>query len=218
MRSLKHATLWGVALASAVALTIALAPGVSFADISASAHNFSSSGWSGGEICIPCHTPHNADPNVPDAPLWNHEVTTATYTLYTSGTMDAGGFGQPSGVSKLCLSCHDGTVALDSYSGQAGSVFIPANADFGTDLSNDHPVSFTYDTALSTADPGVFDPSSTLSGLPGGGNIDVDMLFGAGNDRMECASCHDPHGDAGFDPLLIKSNAASALCLTCHNK
>ena len=50
---------------------------------------------------------YNAE-NVPDAPLWNHEVTQAVYTTYTSPTLDAGNppgnLDQPGGVSKLCLS------------------------------------------------------------------------------------------------------------------
>ena len=78
-----------------------------------SAHDFSGEGWSGGEICLPCHTPHNADTTEPDAPLWNHAVTSALYTLYDSPTMDVAPE-QPRPASKLCLSCHDGTVALDS--------------------------------------------------------------------------------------------------------
>ena len=47
------------------------------------------------------------------------------------------------------------------------------------------------------------------------------MLFGtAGSRTMECASCHDVHNTASASNqnLLLISNTASALCLTCHNK
>ena len=56
-------------------------------DIRGSGHDFSDASWSNGEICLPCHTPHNSNLDVARAPLWNHELTTATYTLYdgTSG-------------------------------------------------------------------------------------------------------------------------------------
>ncbi|NOX18903.1 MAG: cytochrome c3 family protein [Chlorobi bacterium] len=183
-----------------------------FAQITGSAHDFSSESWnSSGEICITCHTPHDAMTGY--EPLWNHEVTASTFTLYSSSTLDAT-LGQPDGPSKLCLSCHDGTVALDNFGGTTtGTSFITGDALIGTDLSNDHPVSFTYDASLATTDGGLNDPTTTSSGL--GGMIDADMLY---SNKMQCASCHDVHNGAGIDNLLVKSNASSALCLTCHNK
>jgi len=67
------------------------------------------------EVCVFCHTPHwsNADARAADAPLWNRMFSGATYTVYSSGTMDTTP-GQPDGGSIACLSCHDGTVAFDS--------------------------------------------------------------------------------------------------------
>jgi len=188
---------------------------LSFGQITGTAHDFSGEAWSGGEICIACHTPHDGDMSIPGAPLWNHEVSTATFTLYTGGgTMDAT-MGQPSAQSMLCLSCHDGTVALDSYGGVAGGTYLIGTDDgyVGTDLSDDHPISFTYDDALATTDGALFYPSTDLSGL--GGTIDADLLFGG---QVQCASCHDVHGSTGFASLLRIENAGSALCLTCHNK
>ncbi len=183
-------------------------------NISGSAHDFSSETWNpSGEICIVCHTPHHADNTVNDAPLWNHQLSTATYTVYSSSTLDAS-VGQPAGISKLCLSCHDGTVALDNFGGKTnGTSFISGDDLLGTDLSDDHPISFTYDATLASTDGGLYDPTTTNSGL--GGTIDADMLF---NSQLECASCHDVHNGSGVAKLLVKSNAASALCLTCHNK
>ncbi|MFQ6108814.1 MAG: cytochrome C, partial [Candidatus Aminicenantales bacterium] len=108
---------------SAIALLGVLVT-VALAQISGTAHDFSGDTWNtSGEICIVCHTPHNADTSVSAAPLWNHDVTTATYTLYSSSTLDAT-LGQPGDISKLCLSCHDGTVAIDSFGGATGSNFI----------------------------------------------------------------------------------------------
>jgi predicted CXXCH cytochrome family protein len=177
-------------------------------------HDLSGVQGTGGEICVVCHTPHNADTSVAEAPLWNHAVTTADFTVYSSPTFDGGPSGQPGGASRLCLSCHDGTVALDAFGGGAGTGgnVIGGGALIGTDLSDDHPISFTYDSALATSDGGLADPATANSGL--GGTIDADMLF-AGN--MECASCHDVH-DSTIEPFLRVSNAASAMCLTCHNK
>jgi predicted CXXCH cytochrome family protein len=188
---------------------------LSYAQMAGSAHDFSGENWNNtGEMCVVCHTPHNADATVMDAPLWNHEVTASTFTVYTGGgTMDAT-TGQPDGVSKLCLSCHDGTVAVDNFGGKTnGTEFITGDDNLGTDLSNDHPVSFAYDAALASLDGGLFDPTTTNSGL--GGTIDGDMLF---NGSLECASCHDVHDATNISKLLVKSNSGSALCLTCHNK
>lgn len=185
-----------------------------FAVITGSAHDFQASAWNTtGEICIVCHTPHGADTTITDAPLWNHENTTATFTLYSSSSLDAT-LGQPSGISLLCLSCHDGTVALENFGGTTtGTNFIAAAYEVGPDLSGDHPISFTYNAALATTDGGLFDPTTALSGL--GSTITNDLLF---SNQMECSSCHDVHNEYNQASLLVKSNAASALCLTCHDK
>jgi predicted CXXCH cytochrome family protein len=197
-----------------VSLGLMLIAGVAGAQITGSEHDFSGQGWGTTEICQPCHTPHNASTALPVV-LWNHAVTNASYTLYSSPTMNAT-TGQPGGVSKACLSCHDGTVALDSFGGSTGTTFITGPANFGTDLSNDHPVSFTYNNALATADGGLHPPTTTSSDL--GSTIAADMLFGLGSDQVECASCHDVHNAANLQSLLLKSNAGSDLCLTCHAK
>jgi len=194
-------------------------------------HDFSASGWSGQEICVACHTPHNSDTGVTDAPLWNHTVTTASYTLYTNpGTLNAT-TAQPSGVSKLCLSCHDGTVAIDSIVNSPLVSPLPATNIMSGDsvvggdgLNNDHPISFAYNAALATADGALHDPTSTTTTIGTGTDSKTDfisevMLFGANKDQVECATCHDVHNkftDGG--KLLRISNAGSGLCLTCHNK
>jgi predicted CXXCH cytochrome family protein len=186
------------------------------ATIQGSAHDFSSIDPL-QRICIFCHTPHNADTSVIDAPLWNHAVTTKNYMLYNSPTMNAT-TSQPSGASRLCLSCHDGTIAVDSYGGRAGVIFLGGNVAVGADeLSNDHPISFTYDDTLAIQDGELFLPSSHPSGL--GSTIAEDLLF---NNQLECSSCHDVHNSlaaaaVGYK-LLVITQAQSQLCLTCHNK
>jgi nitrate reductase cytochrome c-type subunit len=197
---------------------------VSFAEIVGSDHDFSTQPWSGGQICLPCHAPHNvATPVIP--PLWNHEVTTATYAVYSSPTLDAGPLGQPDGSTLLCLSCHDGTVAVDSFGGATGTFFITGDENLGTDLTNDHPISFTYDTALAATDGGLWDPA-TRNVTIGSGNFTQtgtiqDVMLQA--DQLQCAACHDVHNDfvaggIGGDPLLKISKQSSAICLACHNK
>ena len=187
------------------------------AQITGSSHDFSGELWAvNGEICNVCHTPHDADTSVAGAPLWDHQVSTsAGYTPYTSDTLNAS-VGQPDHYSaKLCLSCHDGTVAKDSFGGVSGGDFM-VGTDYGyigLDLSTEHPISFTYDDTLASVDGGLFTPSDTLSGL--GGTIAEDLLF---SNTLGCASCHDVHNADGITNMLRKNNEGSAFCLTCHDK
>lgn len=191
--------------------------------IAGTAHDFSAETWAPAQnkVCAVCHTTHNATA-VASAPLWDHQVTAvAGYTLYSSATFDMHGgttITDPGASSKLCLSCHDGTIALENFGGvTTGSNFIdPAyriGGVAGDNLSNEHPISFEYTDALAAADGGLHAPSSTASGL--GGTIANDMLF---SNKLECASCHDVHNRYGVPGLLKMSNTNSELCLTCHDK
>lgn len=188
-------------------------------------HDFSTTGWAGGQICIACHTPHNSNTTVTNAPLWNHAVTTATFTLYSSSTLNAT-MAQPAGVSKLCLSCHDGTVAVNSFGGTTGTQMITGGANLTNNLANDHPIGFTYNTALATSDGSLADPSAGSVTIGSGtqtktGTIAATMLYGG---QMECASCHDVHNkDVVEHPLLrdgftLASGRPSQLCANCHSK
>jgi predicted CXXCH cytochrome family protein len=200
------------AAAVVAAVVLALAPALGRADLNGSGHDFSGEGWSGGEPCAVCHLPHDEDTGLAGLPLWNHQVTTASFSVYASATLNAS-VRQPDGISKLCLSCHDGTVALDSFGGASGSHFLSGKARIGSDLDDDHPISFSYDAELAAADSELYDPAGRGSGL--GGTVDADLLFGG---KLECASCHDVHNQAGNRALLRVSNVGSALCLTCHRK
>lgn len=195
-------------LALVLISTFTFAQGV----ITGSKHDFKAALWNtGGQICITCHTPHNAIAAT-GAPLWNHTLTAATFTLYTnliSSTFNATTT-QPGGTSKLCLSCHDGTVDLDAFTGKAGALSgkITGPALLGINLSTHHPVSFAYNTALASSDGGLKDPSVTPAVAA--------MLFA---NNVECASCHDAHNNGPVGTKLLRAtNAASALCLTCHIK
>jgi predicted CXXCH cytochrome family protein len=146
--------------------------------------------------------------------LWDHSVTAQTFTPYADpgGSIDASDLTASIGaVSKLCLSCHDGSVAIDAFGGGAGTTTISGAADVTNDLSNDHPISFTYDTTLATADGELTSPASvdevTVSGLP---------LF-EGTGQMECATCHNAH-DGASTMFLRTANTNSDLCKECHTK
>ncbi|MCJ7579981.1 MAG: cytochrome c3 family protein [Candidatus Aminicenantes bacterium] len=185
-----------------------LSPNSGFAQIAGSAHDFSGTGWAGGEICLPCHAPHNTSAT-PDAPLWNHEETTATFTLYSSPWME-GSPQQPQGVSRLCLSCHDGTIALDSFGGNTGASYLAGTSNLTTDLSNDHPVSILWQHQ-NDLNNGTCGRCHRVHG-----NMEPVLPFF--NGYVECATCHDVHNGTGYERLLRKSLQGSELCLICHGK
>jgi predicted CXXCH cytochrome family protein len=157
--------------------------------------------------CNGCHTPHNAEA-LPGVPLWNGSETTSTFTMYSSDTFQGIIDGQPSGDSKLCLSCHDG----------ANPDFLWINPEhvFGGDnLANSHPISFVYDSALAALDGALKDPSeaSTL-----GGTVLEDLLDP--DSKVQCSSCHDVH-TSGVGQSLLRgydygSQHGPELCRMCH--
>ena len=191
---------------------LVLGVSLTYASITGSKHDFHNQSWASGQICLPCHAPHN---NVSSTGtlLWNHAASSASYTFYSSPTMKATTPASMSSISKTCMSCHDGTVAVDSFGGVTGSTSISSSNNLGTVLGNDHPVSIDYTTALASQKGHMYDPSTAASGL--GSTIASDLLY---QNKVECSSCHDVHNDYGVAGMLKKSNAGSALCLTCHNK
>ena len=160
------------------------------------------------QVCIFCHTPHHATAT---QPLWNRRSLPAGYTPYRSTSLDAQP-GQPTGSSKLCLSCHDGTIALGDVVSRwqpiqmAGGMTTlpPGHANIGTNLADDHPVSFKYDSALTAKDPKLKDP----------GSLPAQVRLDAGQE-VQCTSCHEPH-DNSRGNFLVMDNTNSQLCNSCH--
>ena len=185
-----------ISVVTVLALNVAV-----FGGIAGTAHDFSASGWSQGEICLPCHTPHSSDATI--GFLWNHAYPDdAAFTKVAGATLEK--------ESLACLGCHDGQTALDSVGGQAGSTVMTGDGVIGTDLTDDHPVGVEYGTSTRYAAVGTIWGSHPgipvgFSGLP---------LYGADN-TIECTTCHTPHSNAN-DNFLRLSNAGSALCIACH--
>ena len=233
---------WCVVVAACLPAQVADAQRIS--DVRGTRHNLSTSGTGGThattpggttEVCVFCHTPHGA--NLADqggtplrAPLWNRRVPAgSTYTPYTSSSMDsqviADGFNNtPGGSSKLCLSCHDGTLAIGNVNvlnGQTnGSIAMTGTGpggtmpvgegtttgftrNLGTDLRNDHPISVTFNSALATRD-GELRP------------VDAQQRWPAGTGTV--VGIRSP----GFKPLMpLEPTGANGVgqvqCATCHD-
>ena len=68
----------------------------------------------------------------------------------------------------------------------------------GTDLTNDHPISLTFDTTLAVADgelrdPATSDPKSGCAARESRPLFPLEATGPAGAAQLQCASCHDPH-------------------------
>jgi predicted CXXCH cytochrome family protein len=171
-------------------------------------NNFPGVNIPGNQVCLPCHTPHNALLPGEDNVLWNHAETGETFVMYSSAA------GQPEGPSKMCLGCHDGVTALDSYGGVQGTVVMTGSAALGTDLSDDHPIGIEYPTD----EPGEYnDPSTFDPGINNGPGVHLVEINDNGVQRVECTSCHNVHNN-GLGNFLLVPIEESYLCLQCHIK
>ncbi len=209
-------------------------------DIRQTRHNLSTTGpgstkaTTETQVCVFCHTPHGATQADQGgasvrAPLWNRTIPAgSTYTPYTSASLDAnviqGQLDQPGGSSKLCLSCHDGTLALGNVNvlnGQAAQTIamsgtgaggtMPPGAgtstgftrNLGVDLRNDHPISVTFTSQLASRD-------GELRAL------DVNQRFPAGTGAV--IGVREPGVRPRF-PLegTGLGNAGQVQCGTCHD-
>ncbi len=191
------------------------------------------------EVCVFCHTPHAATTTDAGgaalvAPLWNRKVPAgSSYIAYTSSTLDAQYItnslsSQPGGSSKLCLSCHDGTLAIGEVNvlrgagsaTTAGTITIPMTTpgvkmpgdnttgftrNLGVNLTNDHPISVTYDKALADRDGELRSlddnqkypaTTGTIIGKRSSGykpKLPLESTGNADAGQVQCATCHDPH-------------------------
>jgi predicted CXXCH cytochrome family protein len=192
-----------------------------------------------GSPCVYCHLPPEKEGASTTAaggiPGWNRFVPATTqYDLYDSRTID-NKVRTPSPISLLCLSCHDGTMAVDMTvfkpdtfrRAEDAALHLRINgADslmncgkchngnaahsieikhLGTDLQNDHPISMTY-AGLTHLDGDYRPPDG-----PYGFNNGVKLYEG----RVECASCHNVHDP---DINLLLRDTSDRLCETCHIK
>ncbi len=198
-------------------------PGTAFAGIVGSDHDFADKGWNTtGEVCAVCHVPHDNKGHEywRNGLLWNHKLSVATYTMYDSNhsdSIDGAVSAQPDGTAKLCLGCHDGTVAIDEFGASPtqtkfldGGEKIPSFMDGANlDMRGTHPISIVYDEAAD----GNLSVQTTAMGASG---TIADVLD---DGKVQCSSCHDVHDQETLDGSLLREQLdGSVLCLVCHTK
>ena len=187
-----------------------------------------------GRVCAFCHTPHHKleSTALDYNPLWSHEINDDP-VLKTYGTVTFDSTSQMAtdpltGPSRLCMSCHDGSIAVDQHYGIAGTATKASllGDDFGqiavyknSDLSNDHPIGFDLE-GINGRDAGIranllAPNNSTLNDKA----ITVLGFKDAAKSIMTCASCHDVHNKDNKDTaFLYEKQMGSAFCLMCHDK
>jgi predicted CXXCH cytochrome family protein len=225
---------WIALVSVAAAAVIVMSVAALAQSVVGSKHDLSTGWGDNSDACVYCHTPHGASTNL-NVPLWNRKNDVTTFTPYASRSMDTQCPATPSAYSMACLSCHDGvniSGAMNSKHdlivGPGGSVpdmtSYPSCAGchpeyytggapvrwFGSDLSKEHPISMTYPTAAQ--DPAFNLPPDLQNGW---GPLSNDLRLYGG--KVECPTCHNVHNPS-VRPFLRKSNAADALCKTCHIK
>jgi predicted CXXCH cytochrome family protein len=164
--------------------------------------------------CTYCHIPHHGSKTA----LWNQTLSSHPYTLYGSGTTQNSSVQPIAGSpSTLCLSCHDGTVAIGQTIaiGQlpvAGAVTNGKMTNgLGFTLEGSHPFSLQLPMK---------DSASLVQGFASSGTIDdstksVHLIGG----NIECSTCHDVHNqyiDKKSLNFLVRDNSGGGLCLSCH--
>lgn len=193
----------------------AMLPISAAAGVKDSLHNLSASGPGQSRaafeqrVCEFCHISHSASP---EAPLWARPDPTTTYIPYSSSTAVAQP-GQPTGTSILCLSCHDGTIALGQVINRGQPISMAGGRErmtgkglTGTDLSDDHPISFEYSANLASQSGELAMPGAISQKL----RLDR-------NGELQCTTCHDSH-DSPYPNMLRMPKIGSQICVECHRQ
>ncbi len=210
----------GLALLLLLIISSVVNSGAKAGSIFDSKHNLSSSGpgeiksQSETRVCIFCHNSHNSSS---DGPLWNHKSTTvASFKTYNRSTLTSRPE-QPNGATKLCLSCHDGTIAVGAIRGLSepiamagvnnnGTIPTSRKSNIGSDLTGTHPVSLKFSQSAAL----------TSKHLKWPLNDPANKGFLDANGYIQCTSCHDPHSSQSEKYPFWKRSTFSEVCQACH--
>ncbi len=211
-----------------------------FAAIQNTPHDFTTATGPGTKLtnatlCGTCHIPHGGSTATVGLPIWARSAPAGPYNVYgstgtpgTSLTVSGTTVNNPGTFSITCLSCHDGTIGINTitkngvstsfavasntaYVNSSGVVVNVVNATtgyspyIGTNLQNDHPVGLLYRGVAASLAGLIAADANGLSVATG-----VYPLFSG---TLECASCHDPHNNTQTSFLRA---AKTTLCQDCH--
>ena len=164
--------------------------------------------------CTYCHAPHSGLAS--GKALWNQTLSKQVYSLYTSPTYHQTGPQPVLGAdSSLCLSCHDGTVAVGQtiVGGKVSTIGSMYATDvFGTNLQSSHP----FSVVLPIKDA----PDLVESLASKGQTADPTGAIKLINGNIECTSCHNAHvqaKDLVAQYFLAKDSSQGAMCMACHD-
>lgn len=161
------------------------------------------------QVCIYCHTPHGSNT---EGPLWNRNLPNKSgfqhYSSHTLASAVGSATRDVSSESLLCLSCHDGTIAVgsmlnpgvggvatnsSSYLSRPSALIGGGTVNGRKNLADDHPISFSYTAVVAEVGTGL----GKLKDISYPRDTKGLKFFGTDN-RVECATCHDPH--VNYDP------------------
>jgi len=182
-------------------------------------------------VCAFCHTPHHAAQTGGEyLPLWSRAEDTKQFNVaYNSTSINAISLKEATtdkaiGPTRLCLSCHDGTIAPDQHYGITGNAPLINDDNFPSlgkgagigagaiGLMNDHPIGFNYPAVAIGPETGVvLDSAAILTAAinpntdPWVRNANALYLFNTLNLKVA-------------DRLFVASNGIAYMtCATCHD-
>lgn len=166
------------------------------------------------EVCIFCHASHQASA---ETPLWNLRGGGEVRVERSTGGPTGGE--EIDGASVLCMTCHEGSVALGSVRNRNEPIRFQ-----GVDRlerptqsgplhgSGAHPVSRVMEARPRPQQNGTWlkDPSSARVQA----RLDPEG-------EVQCTSCHDPHADIWYDagvvPRFWLDPTVTETCERCHD-
>jgi hypothetical protein len=200
-------------------------------DLRSLAGNNTTDAGTGGRVCAYCHTPHHAVSGTSYLPLWARTIDTQTFTTpYVSTTIDAAELKESTsdkaiGPTRLCMSCHDGSIAADQHYGQSGATVLTGDvfsttpgsgAGVGASpggLSNDHPVGFSYSDVAAGPSSGNPDAAAITAAATAGGKDPWIRVAGAAG----ASYLNNTYLLKVQDRLFTSGGKNYMTCATCHD-
>ena len=182
-------------------------------------------------VCAFCHTPHHAASTGGEyLPLWSRAEDTKPFNVaYNSSTINASALQEATsdkaiGPTRLCMSCHDGTIAPDQHYGASAGAATLTGDNFSAigngagvgagaaGLTNDHPVGFDYPAVAIGPETGIAPDAATLQAAADDPNADAWIR------NPNAPYLDNSQGIKVADRLYVAANGSAYMtCATCHD-